>query len=195
MASSICTVLMNIIFYWLADTDVPMFKSPLKNITKAFVLTFSVVSTHFAYLTWMVCEMGGKWLWIQTRCSKISMVKNTFKQMKYLTAWKKKHFKEHFNTVFSQLLNPLKNISREKIKVAVKMMKSRKVLVVNIIMLEVIKADGESVIEILHKIFLFVLGSRQIPKDWSRMFTNSFLKKRDKLNPEIYNWFLSQAKN
>ena len=43
MASSICTELINLSFYWLANIGVSMGRSPKKNITYEFILTSSTV--------------------------------------------------------------------------------------------------------------------------------------------------------
>ena len=56
MVSSVCTELMNVNFYWLANTGVLVYKTLEKNLAYMFALTSLAVPR-------MVCEMEGIWLY------------------------------------------------------------------------------------------------------------------------------------
>ena len=57
MAPNVHTKLMNVSFCWSTNTSVSMYRSLKKNVTY-----FSKQHpTYFTNLSWMVCEIGGKW--------------------------------------------------------------------------------------------------------------------------------------
>ena len=60
MAFSVYTELFDLSFSWLANTGVPVCRSPQLAVTYEFVLASQAVS-GMSCLIWMVCKMGGKW--------------------------------------------------------------------------------------------------------------------------------------
>ena len=55
MAPNVRTALMNVSYYWSANTGVSMCRSLQEIVANEFVLTSPAVPACFAYLTWMVC--------------------------------------------------------------------------------------------------------------------------------------------
>ena len=72
-------------------------------------------------------------------------------------------------------------ITSEEIKIAIKKMKNRKAPGADEITIEVIKAGGEKMIDMLHKIFNLILSSEKTPSDFSKMIVCPVYKKGDKL--------------
>ena len=65
-------------------------------------------------------------------------------------------------------------------------MKNRKSLGIGTVTLKILKAGGEPMIDMLHKIFSKVFSSSAMPMDWSKMIVSPIHRKSDKSNPENY---------
>lgn len=116
-----------------------------------------------------------------------------------LTLWKE-HFEKHLNTSFPHDENalsdldvndneqeiPQEEITKDEIRKSVRKMKNRKAPGFDAITSEVIKAGGEAMVNILHKIFNLALRSGKTPQDFSRMIVSPVYKKGDKLARENY---------
>jgi hypothetical protein len=109
------------------------------------------------------------------------------------------HFKTHLNTAFPHVPEALSDITlpqhresqepaitKEEIRKAIKSMKNSKSPGIDEITIEVIKAGGEPMTDMLEKIFIKVWNEEKSPKDWSRMLVNPIYKKGDKLDPANY---------
>ena len=124
-----------------------------------------------------------------------------FQLQKVLELWQD-HFEEHLNTSFQhddEALNSLETnpdltleneapdpITKEEIKSAIRKMKNRKAPGSDEITAEVMKAGGETMIELLKKIFNKILTSEKTPADFSKMIVTPIHKKGDKLLRENY---------
>ena len=115
-----------------------------------------------------------------------------------LQCWKN-HFEQHLNTEFPHdpdamaeipggrwETNPQTEVTKEEIEKAIKRMKNRKAPGTDIITAEVLKAGGEHMVNMLHKIFNIVWRTERTPKDWGKMLVTPIHKKGDKQKPENY---------
>ena len=54
---------MNVSFWWPANAGVSMCRSPWENITYEFIFVFPAILSSLAHFTYIVVEIGGKWLY------------------------------------------------------------------------------------------------------------------------------------
>ena len=118
---------------------------------------------------------------------RLSMVKDEtgakhFQMGKVLKLWEE-HFEKHLNTSFEhdenalQSLEPIHvksqeqvpDITKEEISSAIRKMKNRKAPGADEITTEVIRAGGEKMIHMLHKIYNQILKTEKTPTDFSKM--------------------------
>ena len=78
------------------------------------------------------------------------------------------------------------NITKYEITRAIKSLKNRKSSGFDNITAEAIKAGGESMTNMLHKIFNKILLEEETPIDWSKMIVTLIHKNGNKLNPANY---------
>lgn len=115
-----------------------------------------------------------------------------------LNLWKE-HFQSHLNTSFPRdesatesinvnNLDPgqFDPITTEEIKNALKKMKNKKSPGADQITTEVLRAGGESMVEMLKKIFNKIMEQVKTPTDFSKMIVTPVFKKGDKLLRENY---------
>ena len=113
-----------------------------------------------------------------------------------LTLWKE-HFERHLNTSFPHnedallalqentpaLVNNLQGISKDEVEKAISRRKAPRY---DKISWEVLKAGGQTIIDILHKIFNSIWSQEKTPEDFSRMIVSPIHKKEDILQGENY---------
>ena len=114
-----------------------------------------------------------------------------------LSIWKN-HFHRHLNKKFPREedtidLIEIPNLNQEELVIekaeivkAINTLKSRKAPGHDGITAEVLKAGGEQMINILHKIFNRVLREEDVPSEWSKMLVTPIHKKGDVCNIENY---------
>ena len=116
-----------------------------------------------------------------------------FQSSKILKLWED-HFKNHLNTSFPHdekaidsiepiplnLNNHIPDITEEEITKAITKMKTRKAPGTDEITIEVIKAGGEKMIDMLLKVFGTILAFEKTPIDFSKMIVCPVYKKGDK---------------
>ena len=115
-----------------------------------------------------------------------------------LTLWKD-HFEKHLNTSFTHEISALEDltdhpdpdetggeISKDDIKAAIRRMKTRKSPGIDNLTTEVIKAGGNTMVDMLYKIYGVVWKEEKTPKDFSKMVISPIHKKGDKLTRENY---------
>ena len=115
-----------------------------------------------------------------------------------LTLWKD-HFEKHLNTSFTHEISALEDltdhpdpdeaeeeISKDDIKAAIRRMKTRKSPGIDNLTSEVIKAGGDTMVDMLYKIYGVVWKDETTPKDFSKMIISPIHKKGDKLTRENY---------
>ncbi len=120
------------------------------------------------------------------------------KPKEVLECWKY-HFQNPLNTAFpyeQQALEGItlpnipseifENFSIEEIRKAVSQMKLRKTPDYDNISTEALKAGGEPMVAMMHKISTLAIRHKRTPKDWLRMIVTPIHKKGDKLNPANY---------
>ena len=111
----------------------------------------------------------------------------------------KKHFEKHLNIEFhnkAEALDEIRvdmsddfiepNITKDEITKTNKNLKNRKSPGFDNITAEAIKTGGESMINMLHKIFNKILSEEKTLIDGSEMIVTAIHKKGNKLNPAIY---------
>ena len=83
-------------------------------------------------------------------------------------------------------MNNLQGISKDEVKKVISRLKRRKAPGYDKISSEVLKAGGQTIIEILHKIFNSIWSQEKTPEDFSRMIVLPIHKKGDGLLRDNY---------
>ena len=137
---------------------------------------------------------GGKTL--KKSLSVTQMIKNILLLMMYLDCWnralskntstllpptKNLHWIPFQNILITDLVEP--DTTKEEIIAATKKMKRGKAPGVDQITFEVLSAGGETIIDMLHKIFDIAWKQEKTPQDFSKMIVSPVHKK------ELYKWF------
>ena len=116
----------------------------------------------------------------------------------HLFCWQE-HFEAHLNTKFPHEPEAMLDIpppppdaetqgeiTTEEIKKAIAKMENRKAPGIDVITAEVLKAGGDPMVAMLHKIFNTVYDTEKTPKDWAKMMVTPIHKKGDKQTPANY---------
>ena len=145
----------------------------------------------------MVRELEGKPTKILSAVKDKDGVKHTNPE-KVLECWRN-HFSKHLNTKFPREDTAIGTIpdpparetewfsfTEEDIGKAVKEMKNNKAAGIDTVTAEVLKAGGQPMIKMLHKLYKKICDEEQTPEDWAKMLLTPVHKKGDKLDPENY---------
>ena len=83
--TNVSTELMNISFYWIANTGMFVYWNPLENVSFEFVFISPTVP-NMSCSSWIVCEMEGKWLY--SYCFFKVQVVPLYNSTNMATSWK-----------------------------------------------------------------------------------------------------------